>query len=449
MKLKKMLIGLLCLVLIAMIGCSNQTEESSSVEEKKGNSDGPVEIVWWHSMSGEGSEALDELVAQFNESQEDIKVEAIFQGSYEESLTKLKTSLKSNSGPTIMQANFVSSGPMIDTKKITPIQEFVEKDNYDLSKLEDNILAAYEMNDQLYSMPFNASTLILYYNKDMFKENGVDPDSPPETYEEVKQVAEKLTKGGKYGASFGIDAWFIEQFIARQGEELVNNENGRAGLPTESFIDSEAAVTTFSWWKDLVDSGVALNLGTKNADTHQAFLSEEVGMTLASTAGLTKMLNGAEGKFEVGTAFLPYPEGKDDGGVSVSGASLYIMNDKSEEEQDAAWEFIKYLMEPEQQAFWYVNTGYFPVAKEAYEESTVIETTKEYPQFETAVNQLQSSVSNNAGKGAVMGVYPDARTITVKAMEKVINGEMTPEEALQEARDEITTALERYNKTVE
>lgn len=132
----------------------------------------------------------------------------------------------------------------------------------------------------------------------------------------------------------------------------------------------------------------------------------------------------------------------------IGGASLWLMNNKSEEEQQAAWEFMKYLAEPQTQAYWHVNTGYFPVTTKAYEESLVKENLEKYPQFQTAVDQLHQTTANLATQGAVMGVFPEARQLTETAIEEVLNGQKTPQEALDKAAQEISSKIETYNKTV-
>ncbi len=125
-------------------------------------------------------------------------------------------------------------------------------------------------------------------------------------------------------------------------------------------------------------------------------------MTLDSTASLKGIVSSVGDKFQVGTAFLPKPQGAKDGGVIVGGASLYILNNRPEAEQKAAWEFIKYLVAPEQQAYWHINSGYFPITKKAYDQPSVKENMTKYPQFKTAVDQLHSTKLNKATQGAVM-----------------------------------------------
>jgi sn-glycerol 3-phosphate transport system substrate-binding protein len=265
----------------------------------------------------------------------------------------------------------------------------------------------------------------------------------------VAKDAQALTKDGKTGASFAIYGWFMEQFFANQGAEYVNNGNGRTSPATESLVNSEAGVKTLEWMKSMIDNKSALNLGRKTDDTKKAFLAGQIGMTLDSTAALRGIVDGAKGKFEVGTAFLPKPADAKDGGVVVGGASLWIMNNKPEAEQKAAWEFIKYLAQPDVQAKWHINTGYFPITKKAYDEQSVKDNMTAYPQFKTAVDQLHASKPSPATRGAVMGVFPEARQIVEGAMEEAINGQKTPQQALDDAAKAITEKIGTYNKTVQ
>ncbi|MEK8132224.1 ABC transporter substrate-binding protein [Paenibacillus filicis] len=408
----------------------------------------PVKVVWWHSMSGELGKAVDKLVSDFNASQKNVVVEAVFQGTYDESLSKMKASMDAKNGPALIQVYEIGSRFMIDSKAITPVQNFIDKEKYDVSSLEDNILNYYRVDGKLYSMPFNTSNPILYYNKNMFKAAGLDPEKPPTTYEELAAAAKKLTKDGQSGGSFAIYGWFMEQFFANQGAELLNNGNGRTSLATESLLASDAGVKTLTWWKQLVDDKSLVNLGRKTDDTKKAFAAGQVAMTLDSTASLRGIVSSVEGKFDVGTGFLPKPADAKDGGVIVGGASLYVLNNRSEAEQQGAWEFIKFLADSKQQAYWHVNTGYFPITKKAYDEQLVKDNMTKYPQFKTAVDQLHSTKANLATQGAVMGVFPEARQLTETAIEEALNNKKQPKEALEGAANEISNKIGQYNKTV-
>ncbi|MGG1517438.1 ABC transporter substrate-binding protein [Paenibacillus oryzisoli] len=427
---------------------SASTAPSASTAAASNKPAEPVKVIWWHSMSGELGKAIDKLVADFNASHKDVQVEAVFQGTYDESLNKMKASMDTKNGPSLIQVYEIGSRFMIDSKAITPMQTFIDADKYDVSQLEENILNYYRVDNKLYSMPFNTSNPILYYNKDMFKAAGLDPEKPPTTYDEVAKAAQALSKDGKSGASFAIYGWFMEQFFANQGAEYLNNGNGRTSPATESQVNADAGVKTLEWWKQMVDNKSAANLGRKTDDTKKAFLAGQVGMTLDSTASLRGIVSGADGKFQVGTAYLPKPEGAGDGGVVVGGASLYILNNKSEAEQKGAWEFIKYLATPEVQAYWSVNTGYFPITKKAYDEQVMKDNLVKYPQFKTAIDQLHATKANKATQGAVMGVFPEARQIVEGAIEETLAGKKAPKDALDAAAKSISEKLATYNKTV-
>lgn len=328
------------------------------------------------------------------------------------------------------------------------MQTFIDADNYDLSQLEPNITNYYTFEGKLNSMPFNTSNPILYYNKDMFKKAGLDPNKAPSTFEEVKEAAAKLTASGQGGAGFAIYGWFMEQWFADQGAEYINNGNGRTATATESLLNQPTGVSTLSWWKEMIDDKLAVNLGLDTADTKKAFLAGQIGMTLDSTAGLRGIVDAAQGKFEVGTGFLPKAANASEGGVVVGGASLWILNNKPTEEQQAAWDFIKYLTQPSVQANWHVSTGYFPITKKAYDEPIVAQNLAKYPQFQTAVDQLHASKPSTASTGAVMGIFPEARQIVESAIEETLTGVKAPQQAFDDGAKAITDKLGVYHKTV-
>jgi sn-glycerol 3-phosphate transport system substrate-binding protein len=446
----------LTVLLTSACGKSEMTTSSSTAESKTSASPAaaetkktePVKVIWWHSMSGELGKAVDKLVADFNASQKNVQVEAVFQGTYDESLNKMKASMDTKSGPSLIQVYEIGSRFMIDSKAITPVQKYVDADKFDLSQLEENILNYYKVDGKLYSMPFNTSNPILYYNKDMFKAAGLDPEKPPTTFEDVTKAAQALSKDGKAGSSFAIYGWFMEQFFAGQGAEYLNNGNGRSSSATESMVNSDAGVKTLTWWKQMVDNKTAANLGRKTDDTKKAFAAGQIAMTLDSTASLRGIVTSADGKFQVGTSTLPKPTDAKDGGVVVGGASLYILNNKSEAEQKGAWEFIKFLTNPQTQAWWHVNTGYFPITKKAYDEQLVKDNLSKFPQFQTAIDQLHNTKANKATQGAVMGVFPEARQLVETAIEEALTGKKAPKEALDSAAKSITEKIAAYNKTV-
>ncbi|WP_217560775.1 ABC transporter substrate-binding protein [Paenibacillus sp. GbtcB18] len=451
MNKKGMAASLLTAVMLVSAGCGGS--DTAGTGDKggadSGSAGGPKKVVFWHAMGGANTKVVDQLVADYNASQDKIKVEAVFQGSYDDLLSKLKASMGTKEGPSVVQMYEIGSRFMIDSKMVTPMQNFIDADKYDLTQLEPNITGYYTFNDKLFSMPFNTSNPVLYYNKDLFKAAGLDPEKPPATYEEFQKAAEAISKTGKAtGGNFAIYGWFMEQFFANQGAEYINNGNGRKELATQSLVNSEAGVQTLTWWKNMVDSKAMNNLGRKTDDSKKAFSAGQVGMILDSTAALKGLVDSSKGKFEVGTGFLPKPANAKDGGVVVGGASLWIMNDRADDEQKATWDFIKFLTSPKEQAYWHINTGYFPITKKAYDEQSVKDNMKNFPQFQTAVDQLHQTKLNTATQGAVMGVFPEARQIVEGAIEEVLNNKKSPKDALDAAAKDITSKIEKYNKTV-
>lgn len=194
-----------------MSACSNDASKGDDKDKEKDGGTKPgekTEISFWHAMSGPGQEALDGIVADFNNSQDKVVVNAEFQGSYEEALTKARSVGGTDNAPAIMQVFEVGTKYMIESGFIEPMQTFIDKDKYDLSQLEENILNYYKVDGKLYSMPFNSSTPVMIYNKDAFKEAGLDPESPPQTFSEVKAALEKLTK--KTNVSIlDADIWLV------------------------------------------------------------------------------------------------------------------------------------------------------------------------------------------------------------------------------------------------
>ena len=162
-----------------------------------------AKVVFWYSLSGKIAEAIRGLVEEFNKTHSDIEVEGIYQGSYDDSMNKLRTMILTNAPmktrPHIVQIYDIGTKFMIDTKATVPVQKYIDRDNVNVDAFEPGILAYYTINDQLYSMPFNISTPLLYINKDMFRKAGLDPDKPPRTFDEFAECARKLTIVDKSG----------------------------------------------------------------------------------------------------------------------------------------------------------------------------------------------------------------------------------------------------------
>ncbi|HLQ72200.1 MAG TPA: ABC transporter substrate-binding protein [Bacillota bacterium] len=437
--------SILVVFVILMAACSGggaETEEASA--DQNGDTGEKRTVTFWHAMGGAGQETLEGIVDDFNESQDEIQVNAEYQGSYDEALTKYQSVAGTDSAPTMMQVFEIGTMAMINSESIVPIQEFVDEDGYDMDGLEENIINYYKIDDQFYSMPFNSSTPVMYYNKDAFEEAGLDPDTPPETFEEIEEAGKAITEATPDMKGFALQAygWLFEQLLANQSALLMNNDNGRTDVPTEIGFTEEEGKSIFEWAENMIEDDTFANYGTNGDNMVAGFIAEDVAMFLQSSASARDVIDQAP--FEVGVAFLPYPADKEREGVVIGGASLWMMDGKPKEEQQAAWEFMKYLQTPEVQAEWHVNTGYFAINPDAYEEQVVQDAYEEMPQLQVTVEQLQETTSSYMTQGAVMDMIPEARRITETALETVYNGGDV-DEAYQTVVDQMNQAIEQAN----
>lgn len=450
------------MVLGSMAGCSNgknleeqaaSTGETGTQESAEGEGfsmadakevDG-TEISFWHSMGGVNGQAIDALVEKFNtENELGITVNAQYQGEYDDSLNKLKSAQIGNMGADLVQVYEIGSRFMIESGWITPMQEMIDADEYDMSAIEPNLAAYYTIDDQLYSMPFNSSTPIMYYNKDMFEKAGIT--EIPDSLEAIQEVGEQLLSKGGAGEviSLGIYGWFFEQFMGKQGLDYANNENGRKEAATAvAFDENGGAANILTAWKSLYDKGYAPNVG-KGGDAGLAdFSAGKSAITLGSTASLKQILQDVNGKFEVGTAYFPKVKSSDEGGVSIGGASLWALNNNDPKKARATWEFIKFLVSSESQAYWNAQTGYFPVTTDAHEEQVFKDNIAKYPQFQTAIDQLHDSSPEYVG--ALLSVFPEARAIVESQIESLLNGNQDVDETVSSMAESINKSIEEYN----
>ena len=429
-------------------GKTEETQQTEVTEEfsmaDASEVDG-TEISFWHSMGGVNGQAIDTLVKKFNDENEyGITVKAQYQGEYDDSLNKLKSAQIGNMGADLVQVYEIGSRFMIESGWITPMQQMIDADSYDLSQIEPNLAAYYTIDNQLYSMPFNSSTPIMYYNKEMFNKAGIT--EIPDSLEGIEAVGEKLLNEGGAGQviSLGIYGWFFEQFIGKQGLEYANNGNGRTEAATAVAFDSNgAAANILTAWKSLYDKGYAPNVG-KGGDAGLAdFSAGKSAITLGSTASLKQILQDVNGKFEVGTAYFPKVKSTDEGGVSIGGASLWALNNNDAKKTRATWEFVKFLISPESQAYWNAQTGYFPVTTAAQEEPVFKENVEKYPQFQTAIDQLHDSSPKYVG--ALLSVFPEARATVESEIENLLNGNTDVKTAVKNMADAINKSIEEYN----
>lgn len=426
---------------------------------------GSTKIVFWYGLTGFNGGVVQQVVNKFNQSQQKYYVEGVQQPNYDDTINKLNTSLAGGDLPNVVQIYDIGTQRMIDTKRIIPVQDYVESDNQQalVDDLEPAVRTYYTVNGKLYSMPFNSSAPVMYYDKNAFKEVGLDPDNPPQTYDEVIAAARKLVKKDangniiRSGVDFTLYGWILEQEMATQNAVYIEPDNGRgAERGTNLVFNSEAGQNWLNFLKTLQDEGIGRSVGrasgTTNGTTLGANFSKgDAAITFESIAtlrGWSSQAAAAGGKVDIGVAFLPKPTGAK-GGVIIGGASLWITNEGTTDQQQASWEFIKFVASPETQAFFASNTGYYPTRKAAYDQQEMKDALAKYPQFQKAVDELRATEASPATQGAVFGTFAGTRPLVEGAMEQFLLGTFpTAKDALDDAASKANENLEEYNSTV-
>ena len=429
------------LMLAAFAGCS--TSGSGSSGRASTGDSGKIQIQFWHSMSGNTQEALDEVVAGFNESHDTYEVVATNQGSYDESTGKFFNMANGDGSAHIIQIGEQNLQSMIDSGMVASVSDLIEKHSFDDSDLLEQEVNFYTVGEDMWAMPFNCSTPVVYYNKTAFAEAGVTEF--PTTFEGIKEAAQALADSGSNITPVGMYAYgyALDQMVINMGGYVINNENGRADRATEvAYQDQITAI--YNWIKDLQDSGLLLNYGSDGTNTISGFTQQQVGMFIASSASCRNVIDSAT-DFEVGVANLPVPEGTEPEGVYGGGGALCIATGLSEDVETGVMEFCTYATSPEVQATWAVNTGYFPICNGAYDTETLTTAYEEMPQLQVAADQLLNSKVNSITAGPLLSQLPQLRTDLQTALEAVFNGsdvDSAVAQAIESTNSAIATANE-------
>lgn len=434
--MKKFLSLLLCAVMLLSV-CS-----FASADDK-------TTVVFWYSLEGANAEAILKIVDLFNESQDSIFVDAQYQGAYDDAINKLKAAGMGQLPCDIVHSYEIGTRFIIDSGWIVPVQEYIDKDGWDTSVIEPNLLAYYTVDGKINSMPFNCSTPLLYYNKTAFDEAGIT--EVPTTVDGILAIAEKLDNhkdgGSRYGFMFSNYGWFFEQWIGKMGKEYVNNGNGRESYATQvMFGENGGALDIFNMWKKISECPYTCYIergGTSAA--RAAFVAGETAVFLASTANLAGVLSNVGDAFEVGTAYFPFVNEGDNGGVSTGGGTLWMIDSGDEAKKAASFEFIKFCVNAENQAYWNSITGYFPINVNAQDTETFKANIEKYPQFQTALDQLHDSAPEYVG--SLLSVFPEVRQYVEDVTEEVFQKGLSPDEAVEKLVNLANDAIETYNLT--
>jgi sn-glycerol 3-phosphate transport system substrate-binding protein len=435
-KMKKILLtaAVLCLAGITAFGGGT------------GQRNNKTKLALWHSMGGRNGEALAQLINDFNGSQNTVEVEGQYQGSYDDAIAKIKT-LPKGAGPDIMQLYDIGTRWAIDSGYALKMQDFIDRDSYDISDYEANILAYYRMDGILHSMPFNSSSPVIIYNKEALARAGLDPKTAFATMDTCLAAGRAIAAANPgMSGCFTNYSWVFEQLVSIQDKDLLDNGNGRRGRAAK-VIGTEALLNIFTKLQTIYRDPSHQVFGKGGAESQKQFAAGALGYFVESCAIYANATAAAAGKFSVGFAPLPRVNNGDSGGTSVGGGSLWIMDNGSSRKAEAAWEFIKYVTSAEKQAQWSMATGYLPIRRSAvnlpvYQE--FLKTTN--PELIVAIESLRNSKPSCAG--SVMGVFPKARVIIENEVETMANDPSTsPRQLVDRIASQINEELALYNRS--
>lgn len=407
-------------------------------------------VEFWHAMSGSRLKVLEKIVADFNAAHPDIEVRPVFTGTYEETLTKFIAAYRTGTAPHFVQVYEVGTQTMINSGAIIPVYQIpgMLGETWDWAQYVRPILLYYSVDGNLWSFPFNSSTSILYYNKDHFRQAGLDPNKPPTTWDEVFEYGRKLLQAGvvQNVLSFGWPDWQFEQQLAIHNYLYADNDNGRSGLASRVTWPDPFSIKVFTTWVDLAREGIFL-YGGPEYNANSAFTSGQISMLFQSTSSLDGILKTAQ--FEVGTSFLPRFPGEPRGNSVVGGGSLWVRKGQSTAELRAVWEFLKYLSQTDVDIYWHKGTGYFPATNAAVKQLMDEGWFAQSPNHLTAFLQILSGRQDTAASiGVRLGPFVEIRDYIRSALEKALSGALSPEAALAEAAAKANRALQEYRSLV-
>jgi sn-glycerol 3-phosphate transport system substrate-binding protein len=355
-----------------------------------------IDIVYWGSFSGANGEAEQEVVRLFNESQQDVRVEYQFQGSYEETAQKLTAGLAARQTPDVSLLSDVWWFRFYINNALAPLNDFISAHNVDTSDYVDSLFEEGVRDDTVFWLPMARSTPLFFYNKEHWEAAGL-PDRGPENWTEMTEWAQELViRDGNTVTRSAFAHPGAASYIAWLFQGVIWQYGGKYSDPDFTIrIAEEAGVEAGEFYRSTVADGWA----TTPIDLNLEFTNELTSSMMASTAGLGGLTRTAE--FEIGTAFLP--EGPAGFGCCTGGAGLSVLANVSPERQEAGFRFIEFATSPEITTLWSQATGYMPVRKSAIDGPEMEAFYQENPNFRTVVEQLPYTTPQDAARVFIPG----------------------------------------------
>jgi len=415
-------------------GGTGSANSGAKAENTNSASSEKIVIKYWYAFGDKIEEAKLHMVKGFNESQDKIEVIAEHQGGYDDLHAKVQAAFAAGDAPAVSDLEIASTGVFARSGMLQELTAYAERDK-DQLQLEDfnpGLMGNAYVDDKLYGLPFMRSTPILYKNVTMLKDAGLDPEGP-KTWDELEQYSRVLKEKGKIGMTVPADIWFYEALVAQSGGQMLSEDGKSAAFNTAE------GVAPVEFWKKLSSEGlIKIPVGDEaGATADKDWANQMSAFKFASTAGVTGSLEIAKGNgFELATAFMPANVSY---GVPTGGCQLVMTSKSTDEEKEAAWEFIKWMTSKENTIYQHKHVGYLPTRLSAVESEELKTHFAEHPQFKVAVDQLEY-----ARPRPMENAYPEVTKIVKEAIEKaILDPKTTPQDALNAAAEKANKLLSK------
>jgi sn-glycerol 3-phosphate transport system substrate-binding protein len=394
------------------------------------------DVHFWHAMTGQLNDAVDALAKKFNERQHDYEVKPLYKGTYPETLTAAMAAYRSKTPPHIVQVFDVGTQTMLLSGAIMPVFQLMREQGMviDWSDFIQPVLSYYSKNGRLYSMPFNSSTPILYYNKDAFQKAGLSTDRPPITWKEVEEFSRRIISAGaaKCGFSTGWPSWILfENMAAWHNLPFATNQNGFGGVEPQLLVNGEFQGKLIgrlvSWQAEQLYS-----YGGRMDDPDPKFMRGECAMYLQSSALIGRFARSV--RFKWGTGQLPHWGPPYKKGTSIpGGATLWVMQGLPPTDYRGIAQFFKFLAEPDQQAVWHQTTGYVTLTNASLKYLGQTNHFLRNPDQWTAFAQLTSGNNTPNTQGIRLGNFVAVRDAIEGELENILARKKSVQQGLDDA----------------
>ena len=412
-----------------------------SKDEKKEDGDGPLHLTFYYpvNVGGDAAKLMEDLCAQYNEENPDVVVEPVYTGNYDDTVTKIQTAIQGGTPPDVFVSLATQRFTMASTGMAMPLDDLIAADEDGEEYIKDFLPGFMEdsyVDGKIYSIPFQRSTEIMYYNKDLFRAAGLDPEQPPKTWDELVEYAQKLTNDKTKGVGIALNSgsaqWQFTGFCLQNSKDgkMLMSEDGK-----KVYFDTPENVEALQFWLDLQNKYKVMAEGIVQwTDLPTQFLAQEVAMIYHTTGNMANISANAD--FDFGTCFLP---GNRQMGAPTGGGNFYIASGISEARQKVAWDFIRFMTDTERAAQWSLDTGYVATRQSCFETDMIKNYYEELPQAKVAYEQIEIS-------------RPELTTYNAAEVWRVLNdniqsavvGDSTAEEALKNAQKQAEEILADY-----